>query len=63
MMIRIGDMAINAKYVMSVMYDKIDNRSIVHFIDGSMKMISHSEIAYDQLVKNIEREQQRYAFK
>ena len=62
-MINIGDMAINAKYVMTVMNDKVNNRSIVHFIDGSMKMIPHSEIGYDQLVDKIDWEQQRYAFK
>ncbi len=62
-MIKIGDMAINAKYVVTVMDDKVNNRSIVHFIDGSMKMISHSEIDYEQLVNKIDWEQQRYAFK
>ena len=62
-MIKIGDMAINAKYVMTVMNDKVNNRSIVHFIDGSMKMRSHSEIDYEQLVNKIDCEQQRYAFK
>jgi len=62
-MIKIGDMAINAKYVMTVMYDKVNNRSIVHFSDGSIKMISHSEIDYEQLVNKIDWEQQRYAFK
>jgi len=62
-MIRIGDMAINAKYVMTVMNDKVDNRSIVHFIDGSIKMISHCDIDYEQLVNKIDWEQQRYAFK
>ena len=62
-MIRIGDMAINAKYVVTVMDDKVNNRSIVHFIDGSMKMIPHSELAYGPLVDKIDWEQQRYAFK
>lgn len=63
MMIRFGDMAINAKYVMTVMNDKVDNRSIVHFSDGSIKMISHCDIDYEQLVNKIDWEQQRYAFK
>lgn len=63
MMIRIGDMAINAKYVMTVMYDKVNNRSIVHFIDGSMKMIPHSDLDFGTLVNKIDWEQQRYAFK
>jgi len=62
-MIKIGDMAINAKYVMTIMNDKVNNRSIVHFSDGSIKMIPHSEIDYEQLVNKIDWEQQRYAFK
>ena len=62
-MIKIGDMAINAKYVMSVMNDKVDNRSMVHFSDGSMMMIKHSEIDYAKLIDKIDWEQQRYAFK
>ena len=62
-MIRIGDMAINPKYVMTVMDDKVNNRSIVHFIDGSMKMICHSDIDFGTLVNKIDWEQQRYAFK
>jgi len=63
MMIRFDKMAINAKYVMTVMNDKVDNRSIVHFSDGSIKMISHCDIDYEQLVNKIDWEQQRYAFK
>ena len=63
MMIKIGDMAINAKYVMTIMNDKVNNRSIVHFIDGSMKMIPNSDICYGLLVDKIDWEQQRYAFK
>jgi len=57
MMIKIGDMAINAKYVMTVMNDKVDNRSMVHFIDGSMKMIPHSDIGYGPLVDKIDWDQ------
>ena len=60
-MIKIGDMAINAKYVMSVMNDKVDNRSMVHFSDGSIMMIKHSEIDYAKLIDTIDWEQQRYA--
>jgi len=54
MMIKIGDMAINAYYVMSVMNDKVDNRSMVHFSDGSMMMIPHSDIGYGPLVDKID---------
>ena len=61
-MIKIGDMAINAKYVMSVMNDKVDNRSMVHFSDGSMMMIKHSEIDYAKLIDTIDWEQ-RYVCK
>jgi hypothetical protein len=45
------------------MNDKVNNRSIVHFIDGSMKMIPNSDICYGPLVDKIDWEQQRYAFK
>jgi hypothetical protein len=48
---------------MSVMNDKVDNRSMVHFSDGSMMMIKHSEIDYAKLIDTIDWEQQRYAFR
>jgi hypothetical protein len=62
-MIKIGDIAINAYFVATVMNDKVDNRSMVGFSDGRILMIPHSEIGYGPLVDKIDWEQQRYAFK
>lgn len=62
-MIKFGDIAINSRYVATVINDKLNNQSFINFHNGNSRAIPHSEMGYDQLVNVIEWEQQRYAFK
>jgi hypothetical protein len=56
-MIRIGDIAINPNFVITVTNDKVNNRSMVELHDNGMLTIPHSDIAYGPLVDKIDWEQ------
>ena len=56
-MIKIGDIAINPNFVITVTNDKVNNRSMVKLHDNGMLTIPHSEINYNTLVDKIDWDQ------
>lgn len=56
-MIKIGDIAINPNFVITVTNDKVNGRSMVELHDNGMLTIPHSDISYGALVDKIDWDQ------